>query len=388
MKAAGFIAGRLNVRSTLATICIAVSFLVMIVAVAVSSGFRNEIRNGVSDVSGDVQLIPIHQDYLGENEHISRNSAYVSHLQAIPQVASVDPVVYRAGLIKSGENIHGVMFKGVENPSDTGRLAVSIPRKLSTLLGIGPGDPLTCYFIGESVKVRKFTVASIYDGILDGADKLVVYASLEDMQRLNGWKEDEVSAFEVKAKPQYRTRSALSELEGTVGFYASSYAAEDDETVFAKSSVSSYPSLFDWLDLIDFNVLFILVLMTVVAGFNMISGLLIILFENISTIGLLKALGMKDREIGKVFLISSSRIVLIAMAAGNLLAFLFCAVQGTTHLLGLDPENYFVSFVPVHVNPMLVLGADVLSYLVIMLLLLIPVRFISRVDPADTVRVN
>jgi lipoprotein-releasing system permease protein len=128
--------------------------------------------------------------------------------------------------------------------------------------------------------------------------------------------------------------------------------------------------------------------MTIVAGFNMISGLLIMLFENISTIGLLKSLGMTDRAIAKVFLTSSAALVFKGMLAGNLAAILFCVVQGTTHLLRLNPENYFVSFVPVNLDMGMILCADVISFVVIMLLLLIPCIFISKVDPAETVRVR
>ena len=138
----------------------------------------------------------------------------------------------------------------------------------------------------------------------------------------------------------------------------------------------------------DFNVLFILILMTIVAGFNMISGLLIMLFENISTIGLLKTLGMTDRAIAKVFLSSSAVLAIKGMAIGNALAIIFCVVQSTTHVLKLDPVNYFVSYVPVHPDMGLILTADVIAFAAIMLLLLIPCLFISKVDPAETVRVR
>ena len=128
--------------------------------------------------------------------------------------------------------------------------------------------------------------------------------------------------------------------------------------------------------------------MTIVAGFNMISGLLIMLFENISTIGLLKSLGMTDKAISKIFLSSSAVLVLKGMLIGNVTAFLFCVIQNLTHVLKLNPENYFVSFVPVRIDPGIVLTADVISFVVIMVLLLIPCIFISRVDPAETVRVR
>ena len=139
---------------------------------------------------------------------------------------------------------------------------------------------------------------------------------------------------------------------------------------------------------LDFNVLFILILMTIVAGFNMISGLLIMLFENISTIGLLKALGMTDRSISKVFLSSAAVLVLKGMVVGNAIAFAFCLLQSKTHFLKLNPENYFVSYVPIKIDAGSVLLADILSFTVIMLLLLIPTLFISKVDPAQTVRMK
>ena len=128
--------------------------------------------------------------------------------------------------------------------------------------------------------------------------------------------------------------------------------------------------------------------MTIVAGFNMISSLLILLFRNVSTIGILKTLGMGDRAIARVFLRVGARTVAIGMAAGNLLALLFCLVQGTTHWIKLNPENYFVSFVPVQVNLPAILLADAAAFAGILLLLLIPTLFISRVDPAKTVKAD
>ena len=128
--------------------------------------------------------------------------------------------------------------------------------------------------------------------------------------------------------------------------------------------------------------------MTVVAGFNMISGLLILLFENISTIGILKSMGMTDKAISKVFLAASARLVAIGMVIGNVSATLICIIQKTTHILKLNPENYYVSFVPVNIDLLQILMADTLSFVAIMLLLLIPCLFISKVDPAQTVRVR
>ena len=366
----------------------------MIIAVAVSSGFRNEIRDGISSVSGDIQILPLNMNLLDSAVPVETDASYVGHLLQMDGVSEVVPVIYRAGIVRHGEDIHGVLVKGVPDGMlpfdrpDSVSLAVSIPSRLAELADLGVGDRMLTYFVGDKVRARQFSVVSVYDSILETDGRLVVYASLSDLQRLNGWNDAQVSAMEVMLDKDSRSDARIRELTEETGVLLYAYTAEDETTVVASSCVSRYPQIFDWLNLLDFNVLFILLLMTIVAGFNMISGLLIMLFENISTIGLLKTLGMTDRAIAKVFLSSSAVLMAKGMAIGNALAIIFCVVQSSTHILKLNPENYFVSYVPVHLDPGLILTADLISFAAILLLLLIPCLFISRVDPADTVRVR
>ncbi len=395
MDASFFIARRLRFKGNIAMVSIAVSFLVMILAVSVSSGFRREIRSGLSVISGDVQLVPPVMNVLDENYPIESDADYLARVAGVDGVEHLLPAAYRAGIVKNDSAIHGVLLKGVSEEalpiydiqlSDTVSLPVSIPSRLAEISGLGPGDRMLTYFIGEDVKARQFNVVSVHDAMVEADDRLVVYASLPDIQRINGWRENQVSAIEIILSDS--DERLIDEACGEIGFIANTFSTDEDSSVIAVSSVSRYPQLFDWLDLIDFNVLFILLLMTVVAGFNMISGLLIMLFENISTIGLLKSLGMTDRSISKVFLSSSAVLVLKGMAWGNALAVLFCIIQNATHVLRLNPENYFVSHVPVDLNPGMILAADVAAFAVIMVLLLVPCLFISKVDPAETVRVK
>ena len=387
MDASFFIAGRLRFKGNIAMICIAVSFLVMIIAVSVSSGFRHAIRSGLSDISGDIRITPPTLSVLDESLPIEADAAYRPYIEEVEGVSEIRPVVYKAGIVKSGDNIQGVLFKGMEN-DDTVSLAVSVPKRLAEIAGLQTGDRMLTYFVGESVKARQFTVTSVYDALVEADDKLVVYADISDLQRVNGWNASEVSCLEILLEDDMRNESDIESANDRIGTLINTYSSDDEESVIASSSVSSYPQLFDWLSLIDFNVLLILILMTIVAGFNMISGLLIMLFENISTIGLLKSLGMTDRAISKVFLSSSAILVAKGMLAGNALAILFCIIQDTTKVLRLNPENYFVSFVPVKMDFGMILTADILAFVLIMLLLLIPCLFISKVDPADTVRVR
>jgi len=387
LDASFYIASRLRFKGKAVIICIAVSFFVMILAVAISSGFRHAVRTSLSDISGDILLSAPDLNVMSETRPLDASDPCLSYVESSDLVSKVVPAVWRAGIVKHGDSMHGVVVKGIPSGGcDTIPLGVSIPRKLSRVSGLKPGDRMLTYFVGENLKVRQFNVVDVHDAVVETDDAFVVYASLSDMQRLNGWDEDQVSAIEVHLVPGHDDEAAIMDATRELGSLVMLYQEKDE--LVATSSVSRYPQLFGWLSLIDFNVGIILLLMTVVAGFNMISGLLIMLFENISTIGILKSLGMTDRSISKVFLASSAVLVGKGMAIGNVLAVIVCIIQKTTHILKLNPENYYVSFVPVDIDPGMILLADAVSFVAIMLLLLIPCLFISKVDPARTVRVR
>jgi len=383
MQAGGFIARRLRVKEKMAVLAIAISFFVIILAVAISAGFRREIRGGVSAVTGDVLLTGPSADLTGGADPV-RTPARLQDLAGVRGVERIEPVIYSAGILKIGDDIQGALFKGTA--ADTVSMGVRIPASLATRFGLAPGDDLTAWFVGEKTKVRKWHILSVYESAMATDAGQLLYVPIGDLRRLHEWEADESSLLEVSLAPRFRERNALAEKTSELGWRAMSVAGEDEAPLRAVAATDRFPQLFDWLDLIDFNVYAILLLMTVVAGFNMISGLLILLFRHVSTIGTLKTLGMGDRAVAGVFLRVGARTAAIGMAAGNALALLFCLIQGTTHWIKLNPENYFVSFVPVHVNLPGILLADAAAFAGILLLLLIPTIFISRVDPARTVK--
>ena len=194
--------------------------------------------------------------------------------------------------------------------------------------------------------------------------------------------------FEIALNDSYKDESSMQQTTSVIAEKIYENFSDDDDMLMPLSAVDRFPQIFEWIALIDFNVLFVLVLMIAVAGVNMISGLLIMLFENISTIGLLKSLGMRNIQIVNVFLTRAAGTVLKGMLIGNVLALLFCVIQTKTHLIPLDPVNYFVSYVPVHIDMTVVLLADLIAFVAIMLLLLLPSLFVLRVDPAQTVKMD
>ncbi|MBO4263777.1 MAG: ABC transporter permease [Bacteroidales bacterium] len=381
MDASRFIARRMRFQGRLPLAAIAISYLVMILAVAISGGFRSHIRAALSDMAGDVRLTPY-------AEPASAHPSYLGKLDSLPGVAAVTPVIYRAGIVKGEKDIQGVLVKGVPQADSSKLLAVRIPARLARRLSLAEGDAMLTYFVGEKVQARRFVVAEVYESAVEADDRLVVYAPLATMQRLSGWDADGVSALEIRVRDGWRTERRLRELAQAAGTVSMLWAREDEQVLRAASVVELYPQMFDWLTLIDFNVLAILLLMTLVAGFNMISGLLILLFRQVSMIGTLKALGMEDRAIARVFLRISARAVFWGMALGNAVALLCCAAQHLTHLVKLNPENYFVSYVPVDISLLSLLLADAVSFLVILALVTLPCLFVARVDPATSVKVR
>ena len=388
MSAGRFISSRLRFRGKLAICAIAVSFAVIIIALAVSSGYRESIHDGVSKISGDIQLSRPDMNLISPDIPVHSEPACLPAIASLPGVKEIMPVVYRGGIVKKDGDIRGVVFKGVPG-TDSTALQVSVPSGLAASLGLQVGEEMLSYFVGERLQARKFKVASIYESLTTSADNQIVIASLGDMQRVNNWSAGEASALEILLEEEYRSKEKERELAFLIGGMACGSAGTDERNPsMAVAAVDRYAQLFDWLTLIDFNVKVILALMILVAGFNMISGLLIMLFRNISTIGTLKSLGMGDRGVGEVFLRVAARTVAAGMLIGNAAAVAFCLVQRATRFLKLDPANYFVSYVPVRLDLPDVLAVDAIAFTAIMLLLLIPTLFISRVDPAETMRVK
>ncbi len=390
-----FISSKLKFKSKIAISSIAISFFVMIIAIAISSGFRTEIRTAMSSISGDIVLSPQGSSSSPEGLSLFSDSDYLKKIVNIEGITSVEPVIYRGGIVKQGGLIHGVVIKGVKDiekriglqDTTTQTLPVLIPSPLSKMLGLHVGNKMQTYFVGEKVKIRQFYIAGVYDPILASDDKLIVYADIADLQRVNEWAENQASLIEITVADEYKSPDIIEDVVMEVGYTAMAYGSDDD-AVYASSTVSKYPNIIDWLNLIDFNVVFMLILMIIVAGFNMISSLLIMLFENTSTIGLLKSLGMTNWAIVKIFLLSASKLVLKGMVLGNAIALVFCFIQDKWHILKLDPVNYFVSYVPIDLNISTIFLCDIISFIVIMLILLLPSLFISKVDPAKTVRLK
>lgn len=403
MSAERFIAQRLGDKGNrIAWISVALSFAIMVVAVAVVGGFKAEIRSKATGFMGSVTLVAPGQSPLNEEYPFTSDLSYTEALDSLRAVTSVSAVAYRSGLVKTDDAIAGIYFKGVDSlydfsffksslsdgalPRLHGRMSndVLISSRLADQLSLKVGDRMTVYFIGEDVKVRRFDVCGLFEAQLDDIDKTFALVDIRQVRRLNGWEKDQASSLEVRIAPRADIDAAEHSVE-EVQFLRSE---DSDPSLFTLSVKRIYAHLFDWLALLDLNVLMILALMMAVAGFNMISCVLIILFRNISTIGLLKSLGMTTKEVSGVFLRKAASIVGKGMLVGNAFALLLCTVQKYTHLIKLDPANYFVSYVPIDFNWPQIVALNVVSFVVIMLILSLTSIFVSRVNPSVTMKVD
>lgn len=374
----------------------------MIVAIAVVSGFKREIRDRATGFMGSVMLVQPGQSPINEQYPFSENLSYRMRLQSEPGVLSVSGVAWRSGLIKTEENIGGLYFKGVDSlydfsffrnclaegalPDYRGRISndILLSRTTADKLGFAVGDDVVVYFIGESVHVRKFRLCGLYDAQLEEIDAQMAVADRRQIQRLNGWAPDEVSSIEIRTVPDLASERMADRVEALI----LQSGQEDDTALFVTHVKHLYGHLFDWLSLLDLNVLMILLLMVAVAGFNMISALLIILFEHISAIGLLKAVGMTSREVGKVFLLRSGLLVGKGLLWGNVVGIGICLIQHWTRWIRLDPVNYFVSFVPIRLVPGQLAILNLSAAVLIMAILSLSTRFIARISPDRTMRME
>lgn len=410
MSASRFIASKLSdgdgrlsrTSNTIAWISVCLSVAIMIIAIAVVAGFKAEIRARATGFMGSVMLIQPGQSPLNEQYPFSENLSYRDRLLADPGVTGVSGVAWRSGLIKTDDNIDGLYFKGVDSlydfsfftnclvdgalPDYHGRISndILLSRTTTSKLGFSVGDDVVVYFIGDDVKVRKFRLCGIYDAGLEEIDAKMAVADRRHVQRLNGWTADEVSSIEIRTVPD----ASIERMSDRVEELIFTTMQEDDRALFVSNVKKLYGHLFDWLSLLDLNVLMILLLMIVVAGFNMISAILIILFEKISTIGLLKALGMTSREVTKVFLLRAGALVAKGMLWGNVVGIGLCLIQQYTRIIRLDPASYFVSAVPIHLSFGSLLLLNVVAAILMMALISLSARFIARVSPDRTMRVE
>lgn len=374
--------GRMGRKSNaIARFSVSISFIVMILSLAVVDGFKVEIRSKLTGFMGSALLTQPGISPIDEQYFFSENLSYINAIDSLCGASSIRGAAYRSGLVKTDDQIEGLHFKGVEGwEGDINDVKISA--SISKKTGLKVGDKMTVYFIGDEVKVRRFTVSGIFDSQLDEIDNNFAFVDIRQIRRVNEWPEDAVSSLEI----YFPQEADMDEMTHVLTELVALRSSDSDAPLVVNSVKHFYPHLFDWLSLLDLNVMMILILMVAVAGFNMISAVLIILFEKTSMIGLLKSIGMTTFQVGKVFLMYSASLVGKGLVIGNVIGIALCLLQKHTHLIRLESKNYFVDFVPISLDFWQIAALDIAAFVLIVLIVSLSTGFISKVSPEKTLK--
>ncbi|PIF06237.1 MAG: ABC transporter permease [Draconibacterium sp.] len=388
----------------IALFAVALGLAVMIVSVAVITGFKNEVRSKIFGFSGFIQIVNFEAQNSFEMPPISKNQPFLKEIATINGVENVRAFATKPGLIKTDNYSQGIVFKGVgtnynwdffrknlisgELPmiNDSVRLnEIIISENVANLLEVELNDKIVLYFINENEstpRILQLRICGIYCTNLEEFDNLFAIGDIKQIQRLNNWTPDQISGFEVLISNFKEINSIESQIRREVV----SYTANQDVLLKTESTTRQYPQIFDWLAVLDMNVWVILTLMLLVAGFNMISGLLVLVLERTTMIGVLKAMGGTNWSIRKVFLYLSMFITGRGMFWGNIIGIGLILIQQYFHVVKLNPKTYYVAIAPVNFSIFNILLLNIGTLLITMALLIIPSYLVSKISPDKSIR--
>ena len=379
----------------IAIISVVIGLAVMIVSVAIVTGFQRQIRDKIIGFGSHIQIAKFDSNNSFEFEPIDRNQAFYSSLQKTEGIKHIQVFATKAGIIKTTDQIQGVVFKGVGADFDwsffkdklvsgksfstkdtAASTEVIISKNLADLLKIKVGDPLRMYFIIENqARARRFTVSGIYNTGLAEFDLKFIFGDIRQIQKLNGWSEKQVSGFDV-----YINDFKDLDKMGKIVYKQAGYDLN------SKTIRDLYPQMFDWLDLQDMNVIIILVLMVLVSGMAMISTLLILILERTNMIGVLKALGARNISIRRIFLYNAAYIIGKGLLYGNIAGISICLLQKYFSIVSLPQESYFMSVVPINLDLVQILLLNIGTLAVCTVMLLLPSFIVTRITPVKAIR--
>jgi lipoprotein-releasing system permease protein len=388
---------------TIAVIGVALSLAVMIISVAIVTGFKYEITNKIVGFGSHIQILNFDSNESYETQPIKKDQEFLSKLRSEPYIINIQAFATKAGIIKSGTDIQGVVLKGIGSDFDwsffknyitEGNIftvrdsvrtnMVLISRYIANLLKLNVGDEFIMYFIQDPPRMRRFEVSGIYETSLEEFDRTFVLADINHIQRLNDWNNNQISGFEITVNDYKNLEELTYQVMNIVGF-----GFEDDGSRLRVTNINEkYPQIFDWLNLQDMNVLIILILMIVVAGFNMVAGLLILILDRTNMIGILKALGTGNLSIRKIFLYQAGFLIIKGLFWGNLIGLSICLIQKYFGILKLDQTSYYLAAVPVNLSIYHLLALNIVTCIVILLILIIPSIVISRISPVKAIQFN
>ncbi|MCB2197636.1 MAG: ABC transporter permease [Bacteroidetes bacterium] len=388
---------------TIAVIGIALGLAVMILSVAIVTGFKSEISNKVIGFGSHIQILNYDSNLSFETAPINKQQSFYDDLNNLKGIKNIQPFAIKAGIIKTQEDIQGIVLKGVDGSfdwsffdqnmvagetfrvNDTAKTNdIVISNYVAKLLKLNVGDRIATYFIQDPPRMRPFQIKGIYETSLAEFDEKFALIDIKHIQKLNNWDDNQISGFEILLDDFSELDKMSQDVHDIVGFHFN----PDGTKLKVVSIREKYPQMFDWLDLTDMNVYIILALMIAVAGFNMVSGLLILILERTNMIGILKAMGTKNWSIRKIFLYQSAFLISKGLLWGNIIGILICFVQIKFQIFKLDPTSYYLDAVPINLKIWHILALNSGTLAITIVMLIVPSYIISRLSPEKTIRFN
>ena len=413
-----FIARRLQLKGTkrdtsssstiIAVAGVAIAILVMILTLAVVLGFKNQIREKVMGFDSQITINPAHDYNLGKSEtSISLNKTLFniidSSLNEDGDSVHINLTIKQPGIMKTDEAFAGLMFKGINNLNvsfikqnlidgtlpnvdiDSCKNSIVISSITASHLKISLGDRINTYFFSNgNIKARKFEIAGIYNSNFGDYDKLIAYAPIATLQRIASLDSTSGSSIEISGIDYDLIQDKSIALQSAIS--ESVYKQQLDKIYRVDNVLRSGAMYFNWLDLLDMNVVVILILMSCVAGITLVSCLFIIILERVKTIGLLKAMGATNNQVRLVFIHMAQRLVLRGMIIGNIISLIFIYLQNKYHFIPLDPETYYLSFVPVEINWWHIVALNISVIVISSIILILPSHLATKISPVQTMR--
>ena len=368
-----------------------VGVMVMILTICIVVGFKHTITQKVAGFGAHIQVVSFDNNNTYDLQAIEVSDSLLTVLGSYPHVVSAEPFITKPGMLKTDSSFMGMVLKGtdywdfftrnlVEGTLPSSPQEVLVSRATARQLNLSLGAVISAYFVDETdVRARRFKIVGLYDTGIAQYDNLFMIALLETARRLQSWETDVYSGVEILVDDVSR----IDEVADKVYFATMRQMDENGYHVYYVQTLREQnPAIFAWLDLLDMNVIVIIILMLIVAGFNIVSGLIILILDGVQLIGTLKALGADNRFVRRIFLAQAALLIGKGMLWGNILGLGMAAIQYYSHLIPLDAATYYVDYVPVNFAWGWIIALNILTVTVSLLILLIPSSIISKISPA------
>jgi len=367
---------------------------IMIISFLILKGFQLKIQEKIISFGGHLQVTKFTLSRSYEEDPISKNLALYNDYSDYEYINHIQEFANKAGLLKANEEVMGVVLKGVSNSFDLSKFSqnivdgkfpdltqgktvneIMVSQNIADKLNLEIGDDARLYFIQNPPRVRKLTISGIYETGMEDFDEKIILGDIRLVQSINNWPDSLVGGFEIFLNDFNKADYYQDQLEDIVGY----------ENYIEKIS-DKFAEIFDWLSLLNRNVVIFLSLTLFVACFNMVSILLILIMERTQMIGVFKALGAANKLIRRIFVYNGMRLIAKGILLGNIIGIGFGMLQDKFHFLTLDPKSYYMEFVPIEWNWGIIILLNILTFIMVSLVLTIPTMIISTISPIKSIR--